>query len=295
VRDKAFDLETSLKMQIPFKTFSACVFLVVAACLASPSLGAEYAGVPASPASGGLHAVLHVNGPGLSREIVVTQYARHVTAPVRAYDIEMTKRMHLIVVSDDFNEFQHLHPVLGSDGRFRLLATFPRAALYHLYADSVPKGYGRSVFRFDVDIDSTGRAPAARDPGVQRDVISAGPYSVRLSTTKVPAGSDASVLIAIRKAGEPATDLHPYLGAYAHIVALGVSDLSYTHVHAMDDRSMAMQTGSDMEASALPADTIVPATWSVHIDLPRRGAYKVWIQFKGGGSVYVAPFVVTAY
>jgi hypothetical protein len=286
----------SLKMQIPLKTFPACVFALAAACIASPSLGADYAGVPASPGSSNLSAVLHVNGSGLSREIVITEYARHVTALVRAYDIEMTKRMHLIAVSDDFNEFLHLHPVLGDDGRFRLPATFPRAGLYHLYADSVPNGHGRSVFRFDVDIDSAGRAPAARAPGMLRDVVSAGPYSVRLSTIKVRAGSDAPVLVSIRKAGEPASDLHPYLGAYAHIVALGISDLSYTHEHAMDDRSMAMQMGSDMQpASALPADAIVPATWNVHVNLPRRGSYKVWIQFRGGANVYVAPFVVTAY
>ena len=91
--------------------------------------------------------------------------------------------------------------------------------------------------------------------------------------------------------------MHPYLGAYAHIVALGVSDLSYTHVHAMDSRAMAMNMGSDMhadETAPLPADTIVPATMSIHVNLPRRGSYKVWIQFKGGPNLYVAPFVVTA-
>jgi hypothetical protein len=32
----------------------------------------------------------------------------------------------------------------------------------------------------------------------------------------------------------------------------------------------------------------------LHLTLRERGIYKMWIQFRGGDALYVAPFVVTA-
>jgi hypothetical protein len=207
--------------------------------------------------------------------------------------------MHLIIVSDDFKDFMHIHPALGSDGIFRLEMRFPHAALYHLYADALPSGFGHCVFRFDVNVGSTSRHGDARAAGTQRNSVDVGPYAVRLSELRVAAGTDAPVIAAITKAGYPATDLHIYLGAFAHVVALGVTDLSYTHVHAMDPRSMSMNMdsggGHHDSGSILPANAIVPATMSVHLKLPRRGTYKVWIEFRGGSTLYAAPFAVTAY
>jgi hypothetical protein len=46
--------------------------------------------------------------------------------------------------------------------------------------------------------------------------------------------------------------------------------------------------------SSLPASAVVPATMPVHVTLPHRGVYKVWVQFIGGPRLYVAPFVVQA-
>ena len=91
----------------------------------------------------------------------------------------------------------------------------------------------------------------------------------------------------------PALDLHPYLGAYAHVVVIGVSDLSYLHVHPTTAVAMDMSGGNAMSAS-LPDSAQVPATMTVHLKLPRPGLYKIWVQFKGGTALYAAPFVVLA-
>ena len=42
--------------------------------------------------------------------------------PVRDFEVEHEKRMHLIVVRRDGEGFQHLHPELGSDGIWRVRA-----------------------------------------------------------------------------------------------------------------------------------------------------------------------------
>jgi hypothetical protein len=284
-------------MQVWFKTalgIAASVLVFVACFVAEPADAAQYPGIPSQVASRDLRATLDLGGSGLTRQLTVREYSEDKAGALRIYGLDMTKRMHWIIVSDDLTVFMHVHPVLGSDGGFRLGVRFPRAAIYHVYADAVPTGFGHSVFRFDVKIGWTKRITARR-VGVAGDSVTLGPYVVRLSAVRVPAGQDAPVLVAITRSGEPATDLHPYLGAFAHIVAIGVSDLSYTHVHAMDARSMAMGIGTQNEASPVPANTIVPATMSVHLDLAKKGIYKVWVEFQGGSKLYAAPFAVTAY
>ena len=107
------------------------------------------------------------------------------------------------------------------------------------------------------------------------------------------AGIDNPILIAITRNGQPASDLHPYLGAYAHIVAIGIKDLSYTHIHAMDMSAMT-SSGSKDGSAGMAAAATVPATMHVDATLPRPGLYKVWVQFMGGAQLYAAPFVISA-
>lgn len=284
----------NVKSQRAFKTLVACVAALSGLAGARPAFGdrpSTYAGIP-STGSTRLDATATVTGTGLTRSVVLEEHAPSASAPIRSFDVDMEKRMHLIVVSDDLGRFMHVHPVLGADGRFRITVSFPGPGLYHLYADAVPSTFGHAVFRFDLPI-AANAGPAAARHFLPIAVSALGDYTVRLSTDQVKAGADTPILISIMKDGEPASDLHPYLGAYAHIVAIGASDLSYTHVHAMSMDAMA--SGMPMDAAtSMPATASVPATMPVHITLPRKGIYKVWVQFIGGSRLYVAPFVLSA-
>jgi len=282
-----------MKTQISFKTIVVCAALcaVTATQPAAGSSGSTtYHGIDAAGASS-LRSSVTVEGSGLTRTLAISESPANSDTHVKTFDVDMQKRMHLIVVSDDLTQFMHIHPSLQPDGTFRITTTFPRPGFYHLYADAEPHGFGHSVFRFDVPIDAT---PHARSTSLAPiTVTNAGPYRVRLSTDDVKAGSDSPLLIAITKDGEPASDLHPYLGAYAHIVAIGVRDLSYTHIHAMDMSAMESAGGEDSGPS-MASNAMVPATMDVHVNLPRPGLYKVWVQFVGGSQLYVAPLVVEA-
>lgn len=288
-----------LTLQRLLKTGVALAALFWATAAASPALAQTYEGISSTGGSPGLRATLSASGSGLTRDLAFVEIPVNATAPVRSYDVDMTTRMHLIVVSDDFAVFLHLHPVLGSDGRFRITTRFPRPALYHLYADAVPSGFGHRVFRFDVDVDARA-SPEARHAGPRHDAVEAGPYVVRLSATRFNALRDVPIVIAITKDGKSASDLHTYLGAYAHIVVIGFDDLSYTHVHAMGNGAMATDSNMNMSATngegehmpTLPANATVPATMTAHVMLPHRGKFKMWIQFAGGGSLRVAPFIL---
>jgi hypothetical protein len=283
-----------MKTQISFKTIVVCA--TVCAVSATNSASAHpgsviYPGVAAASV-GSFRSTVLVEGDGLTRALAISENAPNSDVHVKAFDLDMQKRMHLIVVSDDLTQFMHVHPSLQADGTFRITTTFPRPDVYHLYADAVPHGFGHTVFRFDVPIDATTSQtrPASFSPTTVAD---AGPYRVRLSTDELKTGVDNPMLIAITKNGEPASDLHPYLGAYAHIVAIGVKDLSYTHIHAMD--MSAMESGGSLESGAgIASNATIPATMDVHVTLPRPGLYKIWVQFKGGSHLYAAPLVISA-
>ncbi|HEY8296618.1 MAG TPA: hypothetical protein VIG32_01160 [Candidatus Baltobacteraceae bacterium] len=230
----------------------------------------------------------------------LNEVARDGTRVVRAYDWDMTKRVHLIVVSDDLHAFMHVHPVLGADGHFRLRLRLPHAGLYHLYYDGVAHGLGRQIFRFDLPVARPAVALAARPLAPTSNLVRAGPYTVRISRLTIPVGEPALFHVEIRKNGKLATGLHPYLGAMGHGVLIGAADLSYLHVHAMDAMMMEMMGTDDCGDAVMsmmapiPPDAPVSPKLQFLIAAPRAGAYKFWLQFRGGERNYVASWTLTA-
>lgn len=221
--------------------------------------------------------------------------------PLRTFEPTLMKDMHLIAVSDDFGTFLHVHPVLGQDGHFRVALHVPRPAVYHLYADADPKGIGQQVVRFDVPIGG-GTRPRSPDLAPSANSVTVGPYAVSLSSTTLESGHETMLVAHIRMHGTPARDLHPYLGAMAHAVFVNESDLSYVHTHAASLDTMGqmqMRGASSMgamtkDASPLAASAHVAPDMMLHAEVHEPGTYKLWLQFRGGSQLYVAPFVLHA-
>jgi hypothetical protein len=203
--------------------------------------------------------------------------ARHLTfgfrttaggSPIRRFDVDMTKRMHLVIVGDDLRSFAHVHPVLHPDGRFTIDQRFAAPGLYHLYADVTPTGLGHQVERFDLSVDG-GSAARRRDLAPTGPRVRAGDYVVVLDRVRLRAGRDNRLVVAIRHGGEPARDLRSYLGARAHAVLVDAATLGYLHVHPQATSEMILRVAPD-----------------------RAGAYALWLQFRGASRVYVARFVL---
>jgi hypothetical protein len=226
------------------------------------------------------------------------------TKTIRRYDIDMTKYLHLIIVSDDFRTFLHVHPVLHANGHFTIAQRFPRPTLYHIYADCEPAGIGQQVFRFDLDLGATPATGTARDLAPTGNVAVAGPYRIALSTTDVEVGTETHIRVHVTRNGKPARDLHPYLGALAHAVFLNGSDLRYAHVHpmaigasmaGMDMGGMDMSAGSmQMSMPSLSDRDTSSPDMELHVAVRESGTYKLWFQFRGGNALHVASFVLTA-
>ena len=214
------------------------------------------------------------------------------SAPIRQFQTEMTRKAHVVIVSDDFRIFLHIHPILGPNGHFQITQVFPSEGTYFVYVDALPNDLNHQVFRFKLDVGRPSQ-PSARNLPTTGMGVQAGPYEVDLSSVRIHSGRIEMLDLNILKDGKPAKDLHPYLGASAHAVFLNARDLSYVHVHPMGADMAMMDMSKPMPN--MPESASVSSDMVLHIALREPGTYKLWLQFKGAGDqLYIAEFTVLA-
>ena len=229
----------------------------------------------------------------LKLDVVLTQPGQ--PKPVMKYDADLGKAMHVIAISEDMTVFIHHHVDHVIDGHGQVRIRFPKAALYHIYVDTMPHSLGQQVQRFDLPV---GDAPAAPPPKLTPGLLSAdaGPYQVTFDTLDLKAGEPSMLTLHIAENGKPAKDLKPFLGVGAHVVLISADSLDYVHVHpmAMDEMS---GHGHGHEMAGMPAMAMAAAIspdMMLHVAVPKPGLYKLWVQFDGGRSLYTLPFVASA-
>ncbi|MDQ2909145.1 MAG: hypothetical protein M3R44_07335 [Candidatus Eremiobacteraeota bacterium] len=270
---------------------------------AVPVLSGTFALQNSIPKTSGQLIARTVPSEPLERNLNFWMVPNGSSAIVRRYDIDMTKLLHFVIVSDDFRTFMHVHPSFAG-GHFVLTQRFPRPALYHVYADGEPSGIGQQVFRFDLAVGSP-RLHVKRELGPKGTSTSAGPYVVLFDRATLSTSGESKLTIHIRKNGHPARDLHPYLGALAHVVLLDADDLTYVHAHPMPLRATTMKPPSgnasmsgdralEMAMPALAARTVTTPDMFVQVAVHKPGPYQLWLQFRGGGSLHVARLLLTA-
>lgn len=189
--------------------------------------------------------------------------------PVTRFDRDQTKLMHLIVVRTDFTGYQHIHPVLGAGGLFKVPLLLPQPGAYHAIADFTTAG---RRYALAVTLDAPGTATVATMPPA-RPTASVDGYQVQFDHGALGSTSAAQLKFTILRGGKPVTALQPYLGAFGHLVALRRPDLAYTQVHPV---SLDAAGGSIV----FDAEFTSPAT------------YRLFLQFAAAGAVRTAAFTV---
>ena len=182
--------------------------------------------------------------------------------PVRDFEVEHEKRMHLIVVRRDGRGFQHLHPTLDAAGTWSVPLTLPEAGAYRVFADFKHDGEARTLAA-DLTVGGTAHYRPLPEPTVTADAGHG--YEVRLDAGGVRAGREVGLDFSVTRDGR-AVETEPYLGARGHLVALREGDLAFLHVHP------------DEDALAFMAE------------FPSAGRYRLYLQFKHEGRVHTAAF-----
>ncbi len=222
-------------------------------------------------------------------------------APIRHLEYVHERPMHLIVVSEDLAEFDHIHPELVAGDRYEVTHTFRHGGRYRLYADFTPPGAAQHIETVELIIGGTPR-PAAK---LVADVVwTKQTDDLRITlASKQPlrAGEDIELTFAVRDAltGKTAAGLEPYLGAWAHFVIIDERQQNFIHAHPLEaavaNNGTASGTANGFAQSHThDAQSLGPPPDEVRVltSFPQPGTYKLWAQFQRDGRVIIQPFVV---
>jgi hypothetical protein len=203
---------------------------------------------------------------------------------VPSLQIEHTKPMHLMVVSRDLSEFDHIHPQPAPGSVFRVPHTFPHGGNYRLFADYTPIGAANRIEAFDVNIAGPPRSPVPLVTTTTWNDTLDGLRMVMTTDKPLHTGDDIGFTATISDAatGAAVHDLKPYLGAWAHIAIISEDTQDFLHVHPSEEPGQSAAT-----YQSGPTPNII----RMQTGFRHPGVYKMWIQVQRGNKVIAAPFI----
>lgn len=194
---------------------------------------------------------------------------------IEDFEIFQEKLMHLIIVSDDLQFFDHLHPNYQQNGRFKVSASFPQAGKYTLFSDYKPAQSPEQISVLKTQVG--GRSPSAVPINFDRTkTFRTAQINLISSQDRIKAGEEVTLTFDLKDTAtnQPLTDLQPYLGEKGHLVIIKKSTpltaSDYIHAHALADDSLGKV--------------------AFVTKFPKSGEYKLWGQFNRNGKIVTADF-----
>lgn len=207
------------------------------------------------------------------------------------------KLMHLIVVSQDLEHFQHIHPLPEGNGRYSVPSIVTEAGKYLLFNEFVTVA---GVTQIERDLlDTTGASPdkqaqlTANLGSTQR----VGELETLLTSPspKVRRRSPVAFNLDVTRDGTPVTELEPYLAAPCHIVIISADTKQFAHTHGDVPGGAMSGDTSGMDMSQM-ASMPVPYHFGPRIQFThtfmQQGAYRIWLQFGYKGEVQTVAYNV---
>ncbi|MFB3160507.1 hypothetical protein ABLO26_03930 [Neobacillus sp. 179-J 1A1 HS] len=184
--------------------------------------------------------------------------------PVSDLEVNHEKLMHLIVVSTDLKEYQHLHPQSNGPGVFKVSHSLP-AGDYKAFVDIKPTGKTYVTSPISFMAGESHNEHEKDSLTVDTELIKeAGGHTVKLLPSALKVNEDIQL-----KFDLTGDTPEQYLGALGHVVILDERGENYVHVHPLEGNEPVFAT-----------------------KFSEPGIYKIWAEFKFNGQVYVYPYVV---
>lgn len=190
-------------------------------------------------------------------------------------DLNITheKVLHFIAYDQSLTQFQHVHPEF--DGKsWNVDLEFAVNGDYKVWVQGETK-QGGDEFSIMQTLSVTGGATALPAPTALGDVRTgvSGVTQVELSKLKLKAGKMAMLDLMISQTDGNSPNLAPYLGAFAHVIAVPLDGSELLHVHPMDGNT--------------------PNMGMLHTEFPNAGDYRLWVQLSNNGEIVTVPLSVT--
>ncbi len=197
--------------------------------------------------------------------------------PVRELELIHERLLHLFLISEDLEDFAHIHPEMAAPGVFEIDWTFRTGGMWRVLLDFYPAHAtpqlvsrtillpGGSLSAPQLQSDS-GKARAGANLSV----------NLQLDPEQPLAGEKTLLQYRI----EPREQFEEYLGAMGHLLVASADliDLMHTHPFLVDGGMAAPPT----DAKRVQFNVI----------FPRPGVYRVWAQFQRAGVVNTIPYTI---
>ncbi|MGB3187902.1 MAG: hypothetical protein WBB43_00575 [Limnoraphis sp.] len=195
---------------------------------------------------------------------------------ITKFDTFQEKLMHLIVVSDDLEVFNHLHPKYEGDGLFKVEITFPKPGNYTLVSDYKPFEESEQISVLNAQVPGVKLTSSVKIDENMSQILEDTQVTLTSSQPVLQSGQEVTLKFNLKdaKTNQPINDLKPYLGEQGHLVIFKqsnpLSKADYIHAHALKNT---------------PSDEVHFMT-----KFPKPGTYKVWGQFNRDGKMITTSF-----
>jgi hypothetical protein len=192
--------------------------------------------------------------------------------PVTDFAIDQTERLHFYAIRSDLTGFQHLHPAMAADGTWTADLAALAPGSWRMFATFTPgSGAGKgTAFVLSRTVTVPGEASRTPLPAASSTTTVDG-YTVSVKGALM-AGMEHPLTVTITKGTKPVTDLQPYLGTYAHLTAFHERDEAFAHLHP---------------TTTVDGDHGGPDL-SFHAELPGKGNWRLFLQFRTAGTLHTA-------
>ncbi|MEK7533719.1 MAG: hypothetical protein AAB600_00115 [Patescibacteria group bacterium] len=215
--------------------------------------------------------------------------------PVNDLQISHERILHVILVSEDMEEFKHVHPedaknYVAKTGQteFEIPITLSKAGRYRVLVDGSRKGVGEvsDLGWLEVGIvgDSVGEPVLIKKDRRLNRIF--GEYDVSLVPTPHNAlrsgeKTQLSYFIRDRETGNPIFDIEQYLGADMHLAIMSIDLSTILHTH-----------GARWEPKLGPNQGVAFPEIRANYTFPYPGLWKIYGQFQHKGKVVTTEFMV---
>ena len=194
--------------------------------------------------------------------------------PIRNFEKTHDKLAHFIVVSEDLNSFQHLHPDIIGPGKMSVSVAFPQTGKYTLFLQVSTPEQGEQTLRTQLAIGKGSSPKVSLMPDSDKPKQLNG-RTFQLQNLPTIAGKAAMFNLVIEKNGKPVKGIQPYLGAGGHVVVLSQDSEHFLHVHPMTKS----------------VNGLYNSPIAFHTEIEEPGLYKLWGQVLLDNTVVTVPFV----
>ena len=222
--------------------------------------------------------------------------------PVQDLVLDHNRILHVVIVSEDFSVFSHIHtedlgpvtPEMLKTAEFPVRYTFPKPGRYLVSVDYTERAYLFSD-QFYLNVEPSAAMSAVQNENFSREENVDG-YEVALNTSPatLKAGAPATLDYHFEKDGKPLTDMNPYLAVPMHISIIRDDLTGFLHIHGLLPVSpIGYLLGESIHASHLfLPNRFGPDIEATNFSFPSAGVYHVFGEFSAAGKTVVSHFTV---